>query len=565
MLSSSTGRATAASSRSLSLDERIAAQKVIEEVYWRHRIWPKDNPGRKPSLDVVVPESVLRAKVEDYLKKSNALETWWHRPITGDQLQAELDRMARGSRAPRVLQELFDALGGDATLIAETLARPMLVDRLARNWYAVDERLNSSTPKTEPLFDAWWKLERGKQSTDIAPAKGTFSLPALDSQGCINDTWSPTLTEVPDRRANHTAVWTGTEMIVWGGDSASYSLNTGGRYSPATDTWTPTSIGVNVPPPSRYHTAIWTGTEMIVWGGLSDDPITGNGLRLNSGARYDPANDSWTPTSTGANTPTGRYAHLAVWTGTEMIVWGGVGGVSPPNGGRYHPATNSWTPIAAGANAPFALAGGNQAVWTGTELIVWANPGGRYNPVTDSWSPMSTSASVPFLPGYSAVWTGTEVIVWGGSDFNQSDWINTGGRYNPSTDTWMATSTAAGVPTPRERHTAVWTGSKMIVWGGRGVGYFNDGAAYDPSSDSWVALASNTLTSRLGHSAIWTGTEMIVWGGYKSNSPYLDSYYNTGGRYNPTSDTWRPTSIDAGTPTRRVTHTAVWTGTEMIV
>ena len=57
---------------SLTMEERIAYQRAIEEVYWRHRIWPKEKiPKPKPALNQVVPPSVLpRAKVEDYLQKS---------------------------------------------------------------------------------------------------------------------------------------------------------------------------------------------------------------------------------------------------------------------------------------------------------------------------------------------------------------------------------------------------------------------------------------------------------------------------------------------------------------
>ena len=46
-----------------------------------------------------------------------------------------------------------------------------------------------------------------------------------------------------------------------------------------------------------------------------------------------------------------------------------------------------------------------------------------------------------------------------------SNVLNTGGRYNPSTDSWTATSTT-NAPSARADHTAVWTGSEMIVWGG---------------------------------------------------------------------------------------------------
>ena len=76
----------------------------------------------------------------------------------------------------------------------------------------------------------------------------------------------PCVYEVPDPRVNHTAVWTGTEMIVWGGEATVSSLDTGGRYNPATDTWTPTRDRRR-PVAALHHTAVWTGTEMIVWGG----------------------------------------------------------------------------------------------------------------------------------------------------------------------------------------------------------------------------------------------------------------------------------------------------------
>ena len=59
--------------------------------------------------------------------------------------------------------------------------------------------------------------------------------------------------------------------------------------------------------------------------------------------------------------------------------------------------------------------------------------------------------------------------------------LNTGGRYNPSTDSWTATTTT-NAPSARYYHTAVWTGSEMIVWGGiGGVGYSNTGGRYNPS------------------------------------------------------------------------------------
>ena len=130
------------SQRTLTFAERVAYQRAIEDVYWRHRIWPKERPDPKPSLDAVMSQAQLEKKVADYLRKSQALEDYWQRPITAEQLQAEMDRMAKHTKQPEVLRELFEALGNDPFVIAECLARPALAERLLTNWYAYDERIH---------------------------------------------------------------------------------------------------------------------------------------------------------------------------------------------------------------------------------------------------------------------------------------------------------------------------------------------------------------------------------------------------------------------------------------
>jgi N-acetylneuraminic acid mutarotase len=98
-------------------------------------------------------------------------------------------------------------------------------------------------------------------------------------------------------------------MIVWGGEDISGSLvNTGGRYNPSTDSWTTTST-TKAPDARQAHTAVWTGSEMIVWGGNDDSG------RFNTGGRYNATTDSWTATST--NAPEGRDLATAVWTGVK--------------------------------------------------------------------------------------------------------------------------------------------------------------------------------------------------------------------------------------------------------
>src|SRR5215472_19069731 len=85
------------SQRTLTFAQRVAYQRAIEEVYWRHRIWPKENLKPKPSLDAVMSQAQLETKVANYLHNSQALEDYWRQPITSEQLQAEMDRMAQNT------------------------------------------------------------------------------------------------------------------------------------------------------------------------------------------------------------------------------------------------------------------------------------------------------------------------------------------------------------------------------------------------------------------------------------------------------------------------------------
>ncbi len=328
------------------------------------------------------------------------------------------------------------------------------------------------------------------------------------------------------------------------------------------DTWAAISTVLE---PRWYHSAIWTGSEMIIWGGYNLASHS-----LNNGASYNPATDSWTLTSV-TNAPEPRSGANAVWTGSQMIVWGGAGDHGQLNsGGKYNPATDSWTATAT-TNAPEPRTQ-HTAIWTGNEVIVWGgfgcggncnfNSGGRYNPDTDSWTATSVINAPSRRFEHTAVWTGNEMIIWSGTDaIPNATYLRTGGRYNPATDSWMPTS-LANVPLGRVAHTAIWTGNQMVVWGGVDETFHdvNTGGRYNPGADSWVATSlANAPTARDTHTAVWTGSEMIIWGGDGSSG-----YLNTGGRYIPGTNSWTTTTT-LNAPMARAYHTAVWIGSEMIV
>jgi N-acetylneuraminic acid mutarotase len=509
-------------SRQLFFEDRVAYQRAIEEVYWRHRIWPKESPDPKPSLDAVMSQATIEQKVEDYLRNSELLDEEWQKPITPQQLQAEMERMAQHTKQPEVLRELFAALGNDPLVIAECLARPVLSERMISSSHVTQIKTNVSRPKV------------------IAAATANYTLPKISDagNGCTDDTWTPTsTTNAPDARAAHRAIWTGSEMIIWGGGDTLTGFVTGGRYNPSTDSWTSTST-VNAPDIRGAEAAVWTGTEMIVWGGVCCD-CGGPCIFRNTGGRYNPSTDTWVAT-TATGAPSGRSHHTAVWTGTEMIVWGGNDGFDVVNtGGRYNPNTDSWIATST-TDAPGGRVD-HTSVWTGSEMIVWGGNnffyftvrGGRYNPVTDTWMATTTTGAPDGRYQHTVVWSGTEMIVWGGRNFDVS--FDTGGRYDPFTDSWAKTN-SIDAPPFRFEHTAVWTGGEMIVWGGSFYDgtryqYYNTGGRYNPITDSWLATTTTDAPdSRSEHTAVWTGGEMIVWGGFSYDGSSFQ-IFNTGGRY----------------------------------
>ncbi|MDQ6861297.1 MAG: hypothetical protein M3032_09095 [Verrucomicrobiota bacterium] len=417
-------------------------------------------------------------------------------------------------------------------------------------------KLATLTWSKEPI-ESWRGRAKAQLTGEMAALIAVYTLPPIsgEASGCTADSWAATSLNLPEARSLPTGIWTGSEVIFWGGSVGypSTPKNTGGRYNPSTDAWTTMST-IAAPSARGGHTAVWTGREMIVWGGGW----------LNTGGRYDPATDTWIPTS-AANAPTGRSGHSGVWTGSEMIVWGGRDNSGPFNtGGRYNPNTNSWTPTS-NVNAP-AARNYHSTVWTGSEMIVWGGDlgtnqylttGGRYNPITDSWAPTSTTGAPTARALHTAVWTGSKMIVWGGQNIQASPYqgYDTGGQYDPGTNAWTGTSTI-NAPAGRYYHTAVWTGSEMVIWGGTGGGITNTGGKYNPGTDTWIpSSTSNAPRARWIHAAVWTGNEMVIWGG-ENGKPL-----NTGGRYNPNTDTWAGTQL----PTAQDSHNAVWTGSEMIV
>lgn len=210
----------------------------------------------------------------------------------------------------------------------------------------------------------------------------------------------------------------------------------------------PAGAAVELPPAPVSERAVpavvWSGTEVIVWGGMD-----AAGSTLADGAAFDPATGAWrviAPASVDA-----RIGAEAAWTGTEMVIWGGssTGGGPLKDGAAYDPATDTWRPLAEG---PFdGWDSGAGSVWTGDELIVIGlepdppagerKPMAAYDPETDEWRQL---ADVPQGTDFDLVWTGDALLttVTGYSTSTGEGTSTDVWTYDPGRDRWES---AAGL------------------------------------------------------------------------------------------------------------------------
>ena len=463
----------------------------------------------------------------------------------------------------------------------------------------------------------------------------------------------------PSQRHRHAGDWTGSELLVWGGNLGgnNYSQD-GGIYDPAKDVWS--QIPTFGSPAARdSHTAVWSGSELIVWGGY------GKAGYLATGGGFNPATGNWRTHAT-LGQPSPRVGHASVLgrknllqinevlgyalkreifveplvqgvvlkKGDKLVFPGGGQlilttsasiGATVLNGhlsggdlvdklkgyiGNQHVITidhaNGYTiarqfsvnalssPLSSGAVAWFsngssveltqnALLGATQIkgilrngdlengdvgrrhlipIWGGRNSEGLLGDGAVYDPLADTWTAINDSNSPNERTGHTAVWLNGELLVWGGD--GETGVLNTGGRYSFAGNSWAVLPTA-GAPSARRGHTAISTGTTMIVWGGETEDSFlGGGAVFDPSGNSglgsWSTMStSNAPVARSGHSAVWTGSEMIIYGGET-----VDAEDNTAAAYNPATDSWRQLTME-GPPLARKNHLAVWSGEEMLV
>lgn len=258
------------------------------------------------------------------------------------------------------------------------------------------------------------------------------------------------------------AVWTGKEWILWGGELVGSSgerlASAGGvRIDPASGQWramSPAPIAARVHP-----SAVWTGKEVLFWGGSTADFQV-----VLDGAAYEPGTDSWRVLGVEGLVvpPDVEVTPPGAWSGERALFWDWTN-TSEPVGLQYDPEEDRWSPLPV-EGAPRPSSG---SLWTGQELLVWGYDrdvefvsGGAYGPKKESWRRLSTR-SAPAAG--SRTLAGSRMFTWG--DYGNG--CRVGGIYDIETDTW-STFTSQGAPSLRYGHTLAWTGHSLLVFGGLG-------------------------------------------------------------------------------------------------
>jgi hypothetical protein len=291
-----------------------------------------------------------------------------------------------------------------------------------------------------PATRTWARLAPGPawmalQSSDIAVWTGSRMLEFGQTNASYNpasNRWTP----VPGPGGPSSSVlgWTGHQLIMWLGSCCGGGSDTAEAYSPATSTWHTLPAS-----PLQMRSAAsgtWTGKELVVAGGFTTAP--GPARTLRDGAAYNPVTHTWRKI---APMPLDHWAATAVWDGKEVLFIGGFTG-APGTGIRlavrglaYNPATNRWRWLSA-MGYPRRLF---VAVWTGRQVLVWggvtgagvAPPHGEaYTPATNTWTALP-AAPLRGRTSPLAVWTGSQLIVWGGFNLTGTTFTD-GAAYTPA-------------------------------------------------------------------------------------------------------------------------------------
>ncbi len=343
-------------------------------------------------------------------------------------------------------------------------------------------------------------------------------------------------------------VWTGREAIVWGGDGPGPTprgtlFADGAAYDPLTGRWQ------RLPPapltPRIGADAVWTGTEMLIWGGF--DALYGASARLRDGAAYNPTTHRWRRLPP-APLPAGT-GEVSVWTGRQFLLWVGDQGAaygpqtgpSSP-GAAYDPLVNRWRRV---SPAPHGVVEFNRqlVVWTGSEVIApvpaplpknlnLCSPAGgcgspqpavqfaAYGPTSDRWRTLAPPPpSVEAMAVAAGAWVNGRMIVV------QDDGGTAIG--DPAHDRWRLVPNSGPV-FHRQPVLVRMSGEVLAQGGGNAEAPALIEAAFDTATGAWRTLPAPPLGSRVDATELDAGGRLLIWGGVDEQTEKPGTFYGDG-------------------------------------
>jgi hypothetical protein len=313
----------------------------------------------------------------------------------------------------------------------------------------------------------------------------------------------------------------GKSVFIWGGsDSSGAVLDSGAIYNPMDDSWVAVTKDASTPTARIFATAVWTGSVVVVLGGSDATGAT----PYKDAAFYDPVQKAWSALPAASKA---RSSALGFWDGTRAVFWGGIGSTAAAVAGadRLDPIllTSTASSVTGDPGAILNPASG----WDGSTLYLEGGQlaGARtanvssYNSNADTWSVLSKSLSA--RSNAFGVWDGARFVVWGGrDDFNT---LHSDGKYQAGANWYTMATTgqpSARMAVPRRQGWVFETSAGLIaVFGGQtslaGQGTFtNAGATYDVVNSKWGTAASWPSAETHDYGVgVWTGEEFVLWGG----------------------------------------------------
>jgi hypothetical protein len=337
-------------------------------------------------------------------------------------------------------------------------------------------------------------------------------------------------------RGDASVVWTGRELLVWGGDSGSQGEKLhadGAAYNPRTGRWRRLPAA---PLDARTgQAAAWTGTEMIIWGGY--DQVSARHFRVTgSGAAYDPATNKWQLLPKAPLSP--RANAIAVWTGRTLVLLGGQPAVLTNtirgyrDGASFSPGRNRWQRIAPPVPPHGHPLTWNTAVPSDGRLLAWsewetarrsgpntgADAGGvdmfTYNQVTGQWRLVPPAHGM--LPDVEEVLPAGHLVVVRGLTYNcglcPGPFVpEATDLYNPGTNTWTR---LPADPLGGDNLVSGWTGAALISLDAGGQ-YGNvrpgDASVYSIAARRWRRLPAAPFGCETQQPAAWTGRQLLLY------------------------------------------------------